>query len=347
MTYERIGATSVPNVHFQQLVYLRELERAGTLTEAAERLHVSQPALSQALAQLERRFGVTLFERAGRRRVFTAAGREVARFAGVVLGEAAELQARLAEQGRGEGGTLRVGMIDAANLYVLPETIRRFREEHPSVDLRLLVHTSAALLQRLEAFELDLAFVVGPLEGDYQVVEVLDEPLYLYAPRGVQERPEEGSWVLYPAGSQTRAAIDAGLARSGLRPEVSLESSNPEILRQMVVLGLGWSVLPEAVALSGEPTLTPYTAEPVATRTLLGVRRRRASPDARAEAFLRLAGASSHAPSLTAGPAAGPAAGSTPARAPHARCAALPRQQQRRLVGGVATVCLVRGWGQE
>ena len=77
MTYGHAGTTSIPNLHFQQLVYLRELERAGTLTEAAERLHVSQPALSQALAQLERRFGVTLFERAGRRRVFTAAGREV------------------------------------------------------------------------------------------------------------------------------------------------------------------------------------------------------------------------------------------------------------------------------
>ncbi len=291
MTYETLGVSPVPNVHFQQLVYVRELARAGTLTEAAERLHVSQPALSQALGQLERRLGVTLFERAGRRRVFTEAGREVVRFAETVLGEASELQERLAARGRGDGGTLRVGMIDAANLYVLPDTIRRFRAEHPGVDLRLLVHTSAALLERLEAFELDLAFVVGPLEGDYQVVEVLDEPLYLYAPRGVRERPEDGNWVLYPAGSQTRAAIDRGLARLGLRPEVTLESSNPEILRQMVVLGLGWSVLPEAVATSNRPVLERHRDDPVATRTLLGVRRRQAPPDARAAAFLALAGA--------------------------------------------------------
>ncbi|MBM3141324.1 MAG: LysR family transcriptional regulator [Chloroflexi bacterium] len=279
-----------PGFQLQQLLYLREIERAGTLTAAAARLHVSQPALSQSLSQLERRLGVPLFERAGRRRVLTEAGREVARVAEEVLGRAAELEGWLEARRRGEAGVLRVGMIDAASLYVLPETIRRFRAEHAAVDLRLVVDTSAALLERLDGFALDLAFVVGPIEGAYAVSEVLEEPLYLYAPRGVAQRPEEGGWVLYPTGSQTRALIDAGLARAGLRPEVTLESSNPEILRQMVVLGLGWSVLPEAVAEAGSPPLARHGESPVARRTLLGVRRAAAAPDARAEAFLRLAG---------------------------------------------------------
>ncbi|MEX2230304.1 MAG: LysR substrate-binding domain-containing protein, partial [Dehalococcoidia bacterium] len=225
----------------------------------------------------------------GRRRVLTDAGREVARFANEVLGRASELQAWLAEHRRGEAGTLRVGMIDAASLYVLPETIRRFRAEYPAVDLRVVVDTSAALLVRLDAYDLDLAFVVGPLEARYEAVPVLREPLYIYAPRGVAERPEDGSWVLYPSNSQTRALIDAGLSRAGLRVRVALESSNPEILRQMVVLGLGWSVLPEAVAESAEPRLERYRLEAVASRMLVAVRRGRGPADPRAKAFLGLA----------------------------------------------------------
>jgi DNA-binding transcriptional LysR family regulator len=288
MTYEE-RQPAAPNFHLQQLVYLRELERAGTLTEAAERLHVSQSALSQALSELERRLGVPLFERRGRRRVLTEAGREVARFASDVLGRAAELQDWLAAQGRGEAGTLRVGMIDAGSLYVLPETIRRFREAHPEVQLRLIVDNSTALLARLDAFEIDLAFVVGPIEGDYHAAEVRREPLYLYAPRGVRGRPEDGEWALYPAGRQTRGLIDEGLVRLGIRPEVTLESDNPEILRQMVALGLAWSVLPADVAERASPRLRRYLDEPVAARSLLAVRRPQAGRDVRAEAFLRLA----------------------------------------------------------
>jgi DNA-binding transcriptional LysR family regulator len=283
------AAPAVPTFHLQQLVYLRELERAGTLTAAAARLHVSQPALSQSLSELERRLGVPLFERRGRLRVLTESGREVARFASDVLGRAAELQDWLAARDRGDAGTLRVGMIDAGSLYVLPETIRRFREEHPSVRLQLLVDNSASLLARLDAFDLDVAFVVGPVDGDYQAVELRREALYLYAPRGVRGGPDDAQWVLYPAGRRTRALIDAGLARLGIRPQVTLESDNPEILRQMVALGVGWSALPAAVAQGRRPALRRHSDEPIAERSLLGVRRPQAPPDARAEAFLRLA----------------------------------------------------------
>src|SRR5215216_290231 len=198
------------NVHLQQLAYLRAVAREGSISAAAEALHVSQPALSQALAELAR---------------------------------------RLERLRSGEGGTLSVGMIDAAGLYVLPEVVRAFREAHPGVELKLTVDTSEALLARLRAFELDLAFVVGPVEeADVSSAEVLREPLHIYAPPGDAGDPAAARWVLYPEGSRTRAIIDAALARAGIMPAVALESSNPAVLRQMVALGMGWSVLPPAIA---------------------------------------------------------------------------------------------------
>ncbi|MEX1023294.1 MAG: LysR family transcriptional regulator substrate-binding protein, partial [Dehalococcoidia bacterium] len=94
-------------------------------------------------------------------------------------------------------------------------------------------------------------------------------------------------WVLYPQGSHTRGQIDAGLARLGIAPRVTLESHNPEVLRQMVALGFGWTVLPRAVAsASGGPL---EEREQVAERVLLGVRRA-GGRDARAAAFLAIAG---------------------------------------------------------
>ena len=273
----------------QQMLYLREVQRGSTFTAAAARLGVSQPALSQALAALEVRVGAPLFEREGRRRVLTEAGREVARFAGDVLGRSAELRAWLDARRDGAGGTLAVGMIDAASLYVLPSAIRAFRAAHPGVQLRLVVDTSRALMERVRRFELDLAFVVGPAAADLEARVVQTEPLYVYAPPGATETPAAAEWALYPADSQTRVQIDEGLRRLGVTPRVMLESSNPEVLRQVVALGLGWSVLPAAVAEAGGPALEAGRREAVAERTLLGVRRAGGAPDARVEAFLRLA----------------------------------------------------------
>lgn len=281
----------VLNVHLHQLAYLRETVRWGSLTRAAAALGVSQPALSQALAELERRLGVALFERVGRRRVLTAAGREVDAFARQVLAEADALSQRLAAHRRGQAGTLRVGMIDAASLYVLPEVVRAYRERYPEVELRVAVEASDELLRRLRARELDLAVVVGPVtEPDLSAVEVAREPLYLYAPPDAEGGPDGAPpWVLYPEGSRTRRIIDAALAEVGIRPRVALESSNPAVLRQMVAIGLGWSVLPAAVAegTAGGPALRRGAC--VAERPLCAAWRRASPPDARREAFLRLA----------------------------------------------------------
>ncbi len=279
-----------PNLHLQQLAYLRETARQGGLSRAAEALHVSQPALSQALAELERRFGLPLFERAGRGRRLTAAGQEVLQFAEEVLALAGGLSQRLDGYRAGASGPLSVGMIDAASLYVLPEVVRRFRESHPAVSLKLSVATSGELLERLRAYALDLAFVVGPVDDPrLRSTEVLREPLYLYLPADDPGERHAAHWVLYPEGSRTRAIIDAAFAQAGMRPQVALESGNPQVLRQMVAMGLGWSVLPAAIAESEPLTSGLRRGVLLAERPLHVVRRRTSPVDPRAEAFLRLA----------------------------------------------------------
>jgi DNA-binding transcriptional LysR family regulator len=286
---EESRARGATGLHLRQLAYLREVARQGSFTRAAKALRVSQPALSQSLADLERRLGVTLFESVGRQRRLTDDGREVLAFAERLLAEAGELQERLDARARGEQGNLRVGMIDAASLYVLPDVIQRYRGLYPQVRLSLYVDTSGELIRRLRAFDLDLVFAVGPPDEDLLACEVSREPLYLCAPPGKHagDLDPEADWVLYPEGSRTRAVIDRGLARLGIRPRVALESHNPEVLRQMVALGLGWSVLPLNVAEEAGALAMERGSEPVAERALVGLRRTDDNP--RADTFLALA----------------------------------------------------------
>jgi len=278
----------LPHLTLQQLAYVREVERAETVTAAASRLGVSQPALSQALAELERRLEVSLFDRGGRRLTLTEAGDRLVRLADDVLGQAEAFERWLDGYRLGRSGTLRVGMIDAASLYVLPAAVRGFREAYPDVDLELTVERSGVLLEQLRRSELDLAFVIGPVIDDLEVTPLVDEPLYLYGPPGADD-PAAGDWVLYPPGRQTRALIDEGLARLGTRPRVTLESDSPEVLRQLVALGLGWSVLPVGAAEAGAEPLQRFSDEPVGARTIVAVTRAGVDADPRRDAFLELA----------------------------------------------------------
>ena len=294
MTRETVSLLpdALAGVGLRQLAYLREAGRLGSFTAAAGALGVSQPALSQSLAELERRMGVPLFETAGRKRRLTSDGREVLAFAERVLVDAAALHDRLHALAGGEAGTLRVGMIDAASLYVLPDVIRAYRDAHREVDLQVRVDTSNVLLAQLRAFELDLVFAIGPPDADLVGVEVVREPLYVYAPpaaANARKPPTDAEWALYPSGSRTRAAIDEGLRRLAISPRVTIESGNPEVLRQMVALGLGWSVLPRAVAEGTDDTLRGRRGALVGERALFAMRRASALPHSRMEALLTLA----------------------------------------------------------
>ncbi len=276
------------NLHFQQLLYLREWSRRGGVTAAARALHVSQPALSQALGEMEHRLGLALFEGKGRKRRLTAAGQDTLRFAEEVLARASDFQRRMECRRRGERGQLRVGMIDAASLYVLPQVVRRYKSDHPEVELMLTVAPSRQLLDALRRYQLELVFAVGPPADEAFTTQVIRrEALVVYAPPDSRGRDlRRAEWVLYPPGSRTRALIDRAFEAEGVVPRIGLETGSPEVMRQLVALGLGWSVLPEAVAAGAPVRLRRVRKKPLAHRELLAFRRREAPSDPLADEFL-------------------------------------------------------------
>ena len=188
--------TTVPALSTQQLLYLRAAARAASWTEAAAQLGVTQSALSQGIAELERRLGITLFERLGRRRVLTSAGAVLLPHADGVVAQAADL-GRIANRLRsGARGAYRLGLIDSAAVATCRPALAAVRELAGDA-LHVTVDTSVPLTRAVQRGELDLAVVVGdnialrtggrggPSESTVTTTTIADEPMVVVAPGGV------------------------------------------------------------------------------------------------------------------------------------------------------------------
>jgi DNA-binding transcriptional LysR family regulator len=280
-------ANALPNLTVQQLEYLVAVVDERTWAEAAQTVGVTQSALSQGLAELERRIGVTLFERAGRRRLLAPGAAPVLDHARTVVAATRDLGEWAARQRSGVQGEVRLGMIDAAAVHHFPKVLRRYRRQRPDVELRLTVSPSGALLASLARSDLDLVVCVeppAPVDG-VGWSSLLSEDLAVFAPPGapVRTHREWGPWVTFPTGSHTRLVIASALRSIGAPFEVVAESHQPEVLREMVLLGLGWTVLPTVQAAG----LTPVRATPIATRRLVVARRISAAPLPAADALIK------------------------------------------------------------
>ncbi len=271
-------APALPNLSIQQLEYLVAVSRSRTWSDAAAELGVSPSALSQGLAELERRVGVPVFERQGRRRIISPTAHEVLAHAEAVVSRTRDLARWAAGVRSGALGQVRVGMTDVAALHHCADVLRRFRRDHPAVDLRLTVAPSGPLLDDLTRAALDLVVCVAPpraVEG-VATTDLLTEPLRAYAPPGADLAAPPatwGPWVTFPEGSHTRHIVASGLASLGAPFDVVAQSHQPEVLREMVGLGLGWTVLPVAQAEAGGQPLVPARTRPVAERRLVVARR--------------------------------------------------------------------------
>ncbi len=243
-------ATALPDISIRQLEYLVAVSDAPTWAVAAERVGVSASALSQGLAELERRIGVGLFQPDGRRRVLRSAAQPVLDHARQVVSLTGDLTTWAGRVRSASSGRVRLGMVDVAAVDHYPEVLRAFRGDRPDVELTLSVAPSAALLHDLRSGVLDVVVCVDPPEPvpGIDVMPLRTEPIVVYAPAGTRVGAPRtwGPWVLFPEGSHTRHQIVEHLRELGSPLQIAADSHQADVLREMVGLGLGWTVLPAA-----------------------------------------------------------------------------------------------------
>ena len=214
----------------------------GSARAAAQRLHVTESAVSASLASLQRELGVALFERRGRGLQLTDSGEVFAGYARKILGLLEESVAA-ARQGSGaHAGRLRLGAVTTAGEYLVPGLLAGFRALLPDVDVTLEVGNREQILTRLADHHLDVVIAGRPLPGRGLVTRgTRTNSLVVVATPGAHPDLEVATWLLREPGSGTRATTLALIEELGIAPNTLSLGSHGAVIAS-TVLGLGVTV---------------------------------------------------------------------------------------------------------
>ena len=241
------------NVTFRQLRVFTEVARQLRFARAAEALHLSPPAVTMQVKELEAQIGLPLFERSGRSVSLSTTGEYYLVYAKRLLATLKDAEDAMARFRRLETGLLTIGLVSTAK-YFVPRLLARFRQEHPGVDVRLQVSQNREqLLALLHANECDLA-VMGrpPKEMATRAEPFAPHPLVFVAPPDhpllrLGHPPAEAlapyPFIVREPGSGTRSAMDAFFREHRVEPRLQMELASNETIKQSVMAGMGLSFL--------------------------------------------------------------------------------------------------------
>ncbi|WP_326542888.1 LysR family transcriptional regulator [Pseudorhodoferax sp.] len=241
------------NLTFRQLRVFLEVARQGSVTRAAEALHLTPPAVSMQIKEVESQVGLQLFDRAGRRLTLSTAGEYFVVHARRLLAALRDAENAMGRFKRLEQGRLTVGMVSTAK-YFVPRLLALFRHEHSGIDVRLVVAANReGLLALLETGDIDLA-VMGrpPRELATRSEAFAAHPLVFVCPPGHEllriGHPPLMALARYPfivreQGSGTRHAMERFFADHHFEPHITMEMGSNETIKQAVMAGMGVSFL--------------------------------------------------------------------------------------------------------
>ncbi|TJY62232.1 LysR family transcriptional regulator [Sinimarinibacterium sp. CAU 1509] len=242
----------------QLLVAFVEVAEGASFTQAAEELHLSQPAVSKRITALEQQIGHPLFDRVGRRVSLTDAGRTLLPYAKKALQDIEDARRALSSLNEDVGGRLSIGTSHHIGLHRLPPVLRSYTMQFPNVDLDIHFMDSEVACESVLNGKLELGIVTLPTQPLPQLEQRLiwpDPMSVVVAPqhplagrnnlrlRDLAEHPA----VLPDAATYTHRIVTAELQRQGVAPRVRLATNYLETLKMLAGIGLGWSVLPDSM----------------------------------------------------------------------------------------------------
>jgi LysR family transcriptional regulator, low CO2-responsive transcriptional regulator len=236
----------------RQLDTFLEVARQQSISRAAAALHVSQPAVSMQLHQLEEILGMPLYEQVGRKIQLTDAGHDVAQFALAATGQLKHLEDAMAARRGIRKGRVDLAMVSTAK-YFVPMLLVLFRKKFPDIDVTLQIHNRESIMQLLVRNEVDLV-IMG------RAPEAIDCVAAVFAtnPLGVICAPEhplsrrrnaplailnDQLFVVRENGSGTRQAMERLFGEHDIHPRIVMEMPSNETIKQAVMAGMGMSFI--------------------------------------------------------------------------------------------------------
>lgn len=242
-------------MEIRQLRAFVAIAESGTFTAGAQRVHVTQAAISMQIRQLETEIGAKVFVRAPRHVILTEAGEHLLRRARQMLREHDAAVDEIAELAGAERGRLRIGSASAMVLTdQLPMILKELRKQHPAAEITVSSGTSEALVEQILAGELDIAFVSLPVDvrgiqterlSEDQLVAIASPNHRLAKQKTISAFTLAGEQlILGERGGNTRRLIDQFFAQAGVTLRVAMELSRQQAIRRMVEEDMGVGIVP-------------------------------------------------------------------------------------------------------
>lgn len=240
------------NYTLHQLEIYKKVAELQSVTKASEELYLTQPAISIQLKKLQEQFSEPLFEIIGRRLFITDFGKEVAISVDKILNEVGDLNTKMLTYNGQLAGKLKIALVSTAK-YVMPFFLTDFLREHQGVNLAMDVTNKSTVIHSLEKNLVDFALVsVIPDNLNIDSVQLMQNKLFLMGGKDYKikknaiSKKEIGAMpMLYREyGSATRQAMEDYMKSQGIPNVKRLELTSNEAIKQAVIAGLGYSIMP-------------------------------------------------------------------------------------------------------
>ncbi|UUZ83964.1 LysR family transcriptional regulator [Paenibacillus sp. P26] len=256
----------------RNLTYILEVAKQQNITKAAEILHLSQPTLSKLVKNMEDELGVTLFDRTGKHVKLTDAGAAAIKQIHPILQAVNDLYSTLDDVSQLKKGLIQLGLPPVISTVFFPKIVAPFQKKYPNVEF-VMVEEGAKKVERLVAEgSIDAGVVISPEEDScLGMVPFVEQKIFLVlhkshplsdrSPVLLQDLSQE-PFILFAKGFGVRHQVIEACHSSGFHPAIAHESSQWDLLVEMVAAGLGISFLPEAICskiVNPEVCIVPVT----------------------------------------------------------------------------------------
>lgn len=259
---------------FRKLAYIVEVAKQGSVTAAAGKLYISQPALSQILAQVEKEVGIKLFDRKETPMRLTYAGELYLATAKDILTEYETLKRRLLDVREGDEGLIKLGIPVERAGYMLPEVLSEFQKAFPKVSLVLEENSGKTILNLLKNHEVDLVILPKGEKSfgdEFETRLIYEEEIFVVSSKPLTEAGDEFNieakdlksypFILVKEGHAIRTRTNSIFKTAAIKPLILLETTSNLTAVQMAQSGLGLAIVPKRTVdvLSSKDSLFTYS----------------------------------------------------------------------------------------
>ncbi|MEN9332990.1 MAG: HTH-type transcriptional activator CmpR [Bacteroidota bacterium] len=241
-------------MHFtlQQLIIFHALVQTKSVTKTADQLHLTQPAVSIQLKNMQKLFDQKIFETIGKKIYITPFGEEIYQRIDNMIQEAENIQ-QLTKTNHGIlQGQLKIAVVSTGK-YVMPYFISDFLQSNPLVELHMDVSNKQQVLERLKKNEVDFALIsILPEKINLKKIDLIDNKLYMVGKKKNKNENIETNkslnqctpLIYREAGSGTRQIMEKFIERKKIKPVKPIELTSNEAIKQAILSGMGYSIMP-------------------------------------------------------------------------------------------------------